>query len=213
MRPWTYKLGPMAASDADGISVSQTPTSSFTITGALASGGVATMDIPRRVLFTTAADESAKTATITGETFGNTVVTDVVALANAGTSASAIDFKKVTAITISSAAAGAITVGTNGTAGSPWFQPDPSLSGNISVQVTVSGTVNYTVQQTLDDPNVHSSILPYQMDWENSADTDVVSATATKQSNYLFLPSYARVFLNSQTNPGYVTITWIQTSS
>lgn len=213
MRPWFYKLGPLAAPAANNIATSQTPTSAVTINGSLATGGVATLDVPRRVQITTGGSESGKTMTIVGTTFGDTTVTDVVSLPSSATTvASAIDFKTVTSMTISSTAGAALTVGTNGTAGSPWFQPDPSLSGNVSIQVAVSGTVNYTIQQTLNDPNINTAILPYQMTWLSSSDASVVGATASAQSNYLFLPSYSRVFLNSQTNPGYVIVTYIQAS-
>lgn len=212
MKPATYTVGPLAAASANNIALSQTPTTTLTINGALATGGVATLDTPRRVLVTTAGAESGKTLTIVGTTFGNSVVTDVLALPSTGTVASVIDFKTVTSMTISSAAAGAMTVGTNGTAGSAWFMCDAYASPNISLQVTVSGTLNYTVQQTLDDPNSPSNpVTPYLMAWKNSTDVNVVSATATMQSNYLFPPRYVRVFLNSQTNPGFATGTFVQT--
>lgn len=218
MRPRSFTLGPLVAASANNIATSQTPTSSVTLNGSLVSGGVAILDTPRRVRVTTGGSEAGKTMTLTGTTFGGpsagSIVTDVLTLPGSATTVdSAIDFKTITSAVISSAASNALTIGTNGTAGSAWFQPDPSLSGNVSIQVTVSGTVNYTVQQTMDDPNTPgTTLLPYQMTWVSSADTAVVSATATKQSNYLFLPAYSRVFLNSQTNPGYVVITYIQAS-
>lgn len=213
MRPWTYKLGPLAVASANNIATSQTPNTAVTINGSTASGGVATLDVPRRVRITTGGDESGKTATITGYTYGSTLVTDVLALpASATTVDSAIDFKTITSINLSAGAANALTIGTNNIVGSPWFQPDPSCAGEVSLQVTVSGTANYTAQQTLDNPNIlgTSVMLPYQMSWVASSDTNVVNATATKQSNYLFLPSFARILLNSQTNPAYVIITYIQ---
>lgn len=212
MKVKVVTVGPLAAPDADGIAASQTPTSAVTINGALASGGVATMDTPRRVIVTTGGSEAGKTMTIVGTTYGNSPVTDVLSLPSSATSvASVIDFATVTSATISSAAGAALTIGTNGTAGSPWVGFDSYAGANVSIQCSVSGTVNYTVQQTLDDPdNVNNSVTPYQMVWVDSSDTAVVSATASKQSNYLFIPRYARVFLNSQTNPGYVRATFIQ---
>lgn len=213
MRPVTHTVGPLVAASANNIALSQTPTTTLTINGSTASGGVATLDTYRRVLVTTAGAESGKTLTIVGTTFGPSDVTDVLALPSIGTVASVIDFKTITSMTISSAAAGAMTVGTNGTAGSPWFMCDAYASPNVSIQMNVSGTVNYTVQQTLDNPNNPGTgvVLPYQMSWKNSSDVNVVAATSTQQSNYLFPPRFIRVFLNSQTNPGYVQGRFVQT--
>lgn len=213
MRPRSFKIGPLAANAANNIATSQTPTTTVTLNGTLVTAGVAILDVPRRVLVTNTGDDTGKTMTIVGTTWGDTVVTDVLAMPNATTVASVIDFKTVTSMTMSSAAANALTVGTNGVAAGPWFQPDSSLAGNIAIQITVSGTVNYTVQQTLDTPadtTTTPAVLPYQVTWVSSSDTAVVSATATKQTNYLFPPSYTRVLLNSQTNPGYVTVTYSQ---
>ena len=107
MRPTTVTVGPLAAASANAIALSQTPTSALTLNGALATGGVATPDVPRRVLITTTANESAKTFTINGtDPNGNTVV-DVVTGPNASTAQSHIDFKTITSIVISAAAAGA----------------------------------------------------------------------------------------------------------
>ena len=215
MRPRSFKVGPLVAAVANNIATSQTPTSSVTLNGALVSGGVAILDTYRRVRITTGGDESGKTATIVGQTFGNLQTTDVLALpASATTVDSAIDFNKVYSITLSAAAANALTVGTSPIAGSPWFNCDTYGIPNVSVQVAVSGTVNYTVQQTLDDPNNTTSgapiILPYQVNWVNSSDTNVVTATATKQTNYLFVPAYSRCVLNSSTNPGFIVVSYIQ---
>jgi hypothetical protein len=111
-----------------------------------------------------------------------------------------MDFKTVTAITISSAAAGAITAGTNTIASSMWVRFDEYSLPQTSIQVTVSGTVNYTVQQTMQDPNSPTNpVAPYLVAWVNSADSAVVAATATVQSNYTYVPTWAKVTLNSGT--------------
>jgi len=89
---------------------------------------------------------------------------------------------------------------------------DDYAPSNISIQCTVTGTVNYTVQTTLDDPNSATNPVPEaSMTWVDSSDTAVVGATATKQSNFLFAPTFARIRLNS--GSGSVTATFIQSSS
>jgi len=73
----------------------------------------------------------------------------------------------------------------------------------ISLQVVVSGTVNYTVQQTLDDP--FGSASPT---WFDHPDTNLVAATANKQGNYAYVPSMVKLLVNS--GSGTATLTVIQ---
>ena len=40
-------------------------------------------------------------------------------------------------------------------------------------------------------------VLPQNTQWVNSNDTNVVGATSTLQTNYLFSPTFVRVLLNS----------------
>jgi len=88
---------------------------------------------------------------------------------------------------------------------------DEWAPGQVGIQLTVSGTVNYTLQQSMDDPNSPFSPVPEaSMTWVNSADTNVVGATATKQTNYQFVPLFCRVVLNS--GSGSVTATFVQAS-
>jgi hypothetical protein len=81
-----------------------------------------------------------------------------------------------------------------------WVRLDEYSLPQTSIQVTVSGTVNYTVQQTLQDPNSPTNpVLPYLVSWVNSADPAVIASTATAQSNYTYAPCWAKVTLNSGT--------------
>ena len=80
------------------------------------------------------------------------------------------------------------------------------------LQCTVSGTVSYTVQSTLDDPNdPFNPVAVNSVTWVDSSDTNVVAASTTQQSNFLFAPKYARIKLNSGT--GSVTATFLQSSN
>jgi len=82
------------------------------------------------------------------------------------------------------------------------------------VQARVSGTVNYTLQQTLDDPNSPTSpVSPANVLWQNINDSGAVAATTSVETNYMFAPTWCRVLLNSQTNPGYVTVTYLQSGT
>ena len=89
---------------------------------------------------------------------------------------------------------------------------DDFAPSNISIQCTVTGTVNYTVQSSLDDPNdPFNPVAVNSMTWVDSSDTNVVGATATKQSNFLFAPKFVRIKLNS--GSGSVVATFLQSSA
>ena len=198
MRKVTVTVGPLASAVANNIALSQTPTALFTLNGSLVTGGVAVLDTARRVLFTPAGNESANFFTIVGTDLAGNTQTDVVAGGNATATYSALDFKTVASIRATSAAAGAITVGTNGVASSGWVRLDEWALPQTALQTLAAGTVNYTVQQTLDDPNSPTDpVATYQVSWLPSPDAFMVSATGNVQSNYAFAPTYVRVLLNS----------------
>ena len=213
MRPVVVTVGPLSAASANAICLSQTPSAgALTINGALASGGVATLDAPRRVLITATGNESAKTFVITGTNLTGNVVSESLTGPNATTAFSVIDYKTVTSITISATAAAALTVGTNTVASSAWVRLDEYAPPSTSIQCVVSGTANYTVQQTLDDPNNPTSPVGYaSVAWFNSPDNNLINSTSNIQSNYAFMPTYARLLLNS--GSGSVTGTFIQNGS
>lgn len=108
-------LGSPDQADSDGIAASQSVSSAFTLNGAYASGGVATLDVPRNVV---AAWTTTAVLTITGEDeFGN----DLVEVSASGTSHTGKKaFKKITSVTASTAITGA-TVGTGTVLGLPVF--------------------------------------------------------------------------------------------
>lgn len=212
MQPMSVTVGPIAAASANNICLTQTPTSSLTINGALASGGVATLDVQRRVLITTTADESAKTFTITGTNWAGNTISQTIAGPNATTGATTISFKTVTSITISAAAAGSLTVGTNGVADSPWVRFDDFAPNYVSVACTTSGTANWTVQLTLDDPNdPQTPVSAGSMTFQNATDTNLVSQAAANRGGLQYAPTFARVVLNS--GSGSVRGTFLQSSN
>lgn len=178
--------------------------------GALTVGhsGTATMDKARRVAFTSAADDSDITFTIAGTDWNNNVIGEVLTGASGATATSVLSYKTVTSILTSGATSGALEVGSSAIADSPWVRFDDfAANSQVSIQCTVSGTVNYTVRQTMEDPNYVTNQLPtptYQwtpasVAWLDHPDTALVAATATKQGNYGYAPIWAKVVLNSGT--------------
>ena len=205
--------GGLAAADDNGIHLSSTPSAgAVSLDGALVTGGVAYLGDPRRVLVTTAGAEAGKTMTITGTDANGNVQVDTVDLPSASTVYTSLDFLTVTGITISASAAGAIIIGTNGIGGSRWVRMNDFAPSNISIQCDVSGTVNYTVQSTLDDPNdPFNPTTAENVVWVSSSDVAVVGANSTQQSNFLFTPKYAKILINS--GSGTVTATFLQSSN
>lgn len=215
MQPITVTVGPLTAASANNIALSQTTAGAgnLTLNGSLASGGVATLDTPRQVLITNAGNDLLLTFTITGTTFGGQSVSETVTGTSGSTVATQTDFATVTSIYVSGATSvSGVTVGTNTVAGSRWVRFDDFAPSNISIQCDVTGTANYTVQSTLDDPNDVFNPTPVaSVNWLNSSDVNIVSVAANRQSNFLFAPRYARVLLNSGT--GSVKAIFIQSSN
>lgn len=167
----------------------------------------------RQVTITPTGDESANTYTVTGTNVMGMPISESVAGKNATASTTNSYFLTVTSVTIAVAAANALTVGMTNTATSPWVRFDDFAPSNISIQCTVSGSATYTVQSTLQDPyDPISPVLASAMTWVDSSDTNVVAAIATKQSNFLFAPKYARVVLTT-TSTGSVSSVFLQSSN
>ena len=98
-----------------------------------------------------------------------------------------------------------------GTKYSPLVRLDEWAPAHVGVQLSVSGTVNYTLQQSMDDPNSPTNPVPLaSMTWVNCADTAAVGASTSIQTNYQFVPLFCRVVLNS--GSGTVTATFVQAS-
>jgi hypothetical protein len=209
MRPIIASVGPLAAASANNISLSQTPAGAgaLTLNGSLISGGVATLDNPRRVLITTA--DTTHAFTVTGATPTGAAISEVVGPIATGTAYTAQDFKTVTSVTINGGATAAVTVGTNGVASTPWVRLDEWANPHTSIQCNVAGTVNYTVQFSNDDPNDPTNpVIPSAMAWINTNDPNGVAAVASILTNLLFTSRYVRTLLNSGT--GSVAMTVIQ---
>jgi hypothetical protein len=185
-------------------------TPSGAVTGALTVGTTsgATLDVARKVLFTTTANESANTATVYGTNWSGELISETLTLVNASTVYTVLDYKTVYLITVASAGAGNISVGTNGIAVSPWVYLDSWSMSQIALQLSFNGVANATVQQTGDDPNDPTNpIAPASMQWVNHSDTALVGATSNQQSNYAYPPAWVRLVLNSSTGSGYSRLT------
>lgn len=78
-------------------------------------------------------------------------------------------------------------------------------NANVGIQVDViSGSPNWTVQQTLQNPN-DADVTPI---WYNHPDPNMVAQTVGRQSNYGFCPASVRININS--GDGTVRMTLLQ---
>jgi hypothetical protein len=206
-------VGPINAADANGICESQTPVAgALDLDGVLVSGGVGVLDVQRRILITCAGNESTRTFTVTGTNWQGNTISEVVPGPNATTASTNISFKTVTSVVISGNAAGAVEVGTNGVADSPWVRFDDWAPNYISVNCSTDGTVNYSVQTSLDDPNnIANPVAVGDMTWLDALDANLVSESADKSGGIQYAPTFARVVLNSGT--GSVRGVFLQSSN
>lgn len=190
-------------------------TASAGTAGAITVGhyGTATLDVARQVIITSGGNDTGVTFTLSGTDWAGTLITEPLTGASGAAATSVLNYKTITSISSSAAVATTVTIGTNGVAASPWVMFDPhAATSPISIQCSVSGTVNATVQQTLDNPtglgNLNIYGRPDLVTWVSHPDSSLVGFTGTVQGNYAYQPAFARVLLNSGT--GTVTATFIQ---
>ena len=128
MRPRILSVEPYGAADPNGIATAQQPAAggvqAFTLDGVFATGGVATLDIPRQVSILAAADESARFYSVTGTNGkGNTIHESLPGRA-AGSGVTVKRFKTVTEILIDDDSAGTIQIGTFESVDTDWLPLD-----------------------------------------------------------------------------------------
>lgn len=218
MRPVTVQLGPYAAASAASLL-----TAGVVGAGALALTGT-TLDVARRLLFTSSANDSGLTFTVIGTDASNNRVTEVVTGALSGSTArTVLDYKTLVSISSSGGSAGTLSIGTalsGGVASTPWVRLDDwAPPGSIGIAAIVSagvggGTINYTLQYSQDDPNSATNpVNPYQMTWFNSGTAAMITATTSQFATELVSTAFARILVNSYTSAAQVNATFRQLGS
>lgn len=211
MQPITISVGPLASASANGIAQAQKPlvAGSLTLNGSLVSSGAAILDAPRQVIVTSVGNDTGVQFTIYGTTFGGHPVTETITGASGGSSATNTDFLTVARVYASGGTAANVTVGTNTVAGSRWLRLDSWADAQTAIQCNATGTVNYTLQVTMDDPNDPvSPVNVSNVTWLNTNDGDAVTAIGDVFTNFDWTPTFARILLNSGT--GSVSATFSQ---
>lgn len=141
----------LPAAVSNGISTAQNRATAgaLTITGSLASGGVASLVIAQRVGIAGASNNSSVNFTIVGTGTNGLSQTEVLAGPNNNTVNTVHDFLTVTSVTSSAGYTGNVTVGTVAIGSSAPFFIDPYVNlPQVGIDTDVSGTVNYSIQFT-----------------------------------------------------------------
>lgn len=165
-----------------------------------------TLDSARQVLITSAGNDSGITFTVYGTNEGGNAIQETVTGANASTVATGQSFLTVTRVAASAAAAGNVSVGTNTVGASAWDVLNVhSPNFEVGFSAIVTGTINYTVQHTYDDPN-GLAVGAYPTPFNNAAAS---AQTASIDGAYTTPVMAIRIQINSGT--GSVKFSRVQT--
>jgi len=181
-----------------------------TLNGTTVVSGVAVLDVQRQVIITSAANDSGITFTIVGTRQDGVQLSEVLTGASGAAATSANSYKTIISIVGSGATAGTIQVGTNGVATSlPIVIPVSQPSTNITLSVKVTGTVNYTVSQTFDNPFVPNPDVACT--W--TAITALSAQTTAQTTTSAQSAEAYRMTINSNTPPGGAQLIVVPTTS
>ena len=209
MRPISFTRSQPAASATSVAAAQVLNTTAVTINGTLASGGVATYTVSAYPTVTADSNANGKTFTIVGTRPGGGDQTSTITFAAAsGTVTGSIAFATITGVTASAATSATISVGNAITGYTDWIPLDiytPNQVTNISAKT--SGTVNYSVQYTNEDPfdrSIQQLAVPHPNASLTGATGDETQFTTT-------LMRAVRLVINS--GNGSVRFTCVQQST
>lgn len=187
----------LSASNATAIAQSQGATSAtLTLNGSLNTGALDTSTPPhqRRIIVTSAGNDSLIGFKVVGLNQALQTISEVITGGNGTFAQSQNDYLFVSSIApvtlanpnIGTTTASTVTAGTNGVGSSLWQMTDTygmPLNCSLSVDI-ITGTINYTVNVTYDDPNNLPTgfVVPNVFTTTMSAATTSLAVTA--QTNF-----------------------------
>jgi len=205
-------LSPTAL-DRNGISVAETlgAAGSFTIGGALSSGGSVTFTQPQHVTAYAAGANTGITITVTGtDRYGNALAETITGPGAGATVATTQNFATVSDVAASAATTGAVEIGVDGTCESQWFVINYRSSDfNVGIGCELSGTATYSVQHTFN--NVLSNGF-VEGDATVYTHSTLVGETTNQDGNYTNPPVATRLAITAHTS-GTVTMRVAQSGS
>lgn len=193
MKPKTIDID-LDALDRDGIAQAQniTANTAMTLNGVLGT----TLDYARIIGIYSGADCSSSAFTIVGTNANGQSQSETIATGpNAGTVVSTKKFKTITSVTPSATIAQNVEVGNVQTTLSAESQVIPINSGSDvapTISVDVTGTINFTIQETFMDPQVSDTNT---LVWNNI--TALASKTADTTAQCTVHARALKIVINS----------------
>ena len=153
----------------------------------------------------TATDHSLKTAILTGTDENGNAQTETVSLPAGSATVESTKYFKTLLTVVPSATIGTDTmdIGWVDEVMSQWVQLDRTIANTVGIQTTVTGTVNYTLQDTTYDIQKYLTEEPV---WTDCDDTDLVAATTSQKANYVHVPSAIKLKINSYSSGAAVAL-------
>jgi hypothetical protein len=190
MLPIRYSFTPANASTT-GFAASVTG-ATFTLTSTAATDSLAHRVT---VLNNTVTNHSAKTLTFTGTDVDGFALTETIAAPGASATVTTTGYyKTLTSVTVS-ATIGADTFSIGWAA--QFISPTIGLDRNggiTGLNVIVSGTINYTIQQTF---NEIQTLTRTSINWMDNDDSALVSSVVNSNGNYIVSVIATRLVVNS----------------
>lgn len=204
MQPITVSVGPLASANTTIIADAQT---SNVATDLTLQSPVVVLDEPRQVQISSDGDETGVNFTVVGTTYSGQSISEVIAGPNATTANSVLDFLTVTQVSTSAALSGNASVGTSNVAHSRWVRMDSWADPQSVVQVATDGTVTYSVETTMDDPNSATNpVAPVDVNWSTVSDANLVSANSTVSGYIDYTPTFVRLAVADGNGTATMTI-------
>lgn len=201
MRPIEFTTASYVVADGNAIAEAQTLAGAEAM--ALTSSPY-TITPPKYVTITSVGNDSGITFAIVGTSPSGHAQTETVTGANAGAATSTLAFATVTSITSSGASAGNVEAGWTQSGYGGWIPMDiytPNQATTVSA--VVSGTINYDIQYTNENP-FDTSITPTAVAFPVAA---LGGATATQTGTTTTVMRALRYKVNSGSGTIRVTIT------
>jgi hypothetical protein len=165
----------------------------LTLDGTLVVDGVAQLGSQRRLILESAGNISATNFTITGTDDSGAVISETLAGPNATTIPTELSFSTVTQIAADAAFATDVEIGTDGVGASQVVPLDQYISPfNVSLGLVITGTVDVTVEFTLDDV---FGDFPGPFNWTDHP--DLTGITADDDATFISPVSACRLLTNS----------------
>jgi hypothetical protein len=198
MQPISVTAGSLPIADANAIALAATLAAAGDLT---LTSTPYVLDPPRHV-----------TIIVYGTTYGGVAISESLAGTNAGTATTTLDFATVTRISVNGATAANVEAGYAQSGGSRWVRMDSWAAAQTVAQVSVSGTVTYSVQTTMNDPNDASDPIAIEnVVWLDALDPNLVSESTAKSGFFAYTPSFVRIVASG--GDGYATLTLAQFSN